>query len=372
MRTAEPKCPLPPIAVRAVRSVLPGRDLAGSSLDNARLAELVDEVRRRLAREGVTRDVPACSPEFPSQRIGVESRCVLDVELSVRDMALLAAQRAMDASGIAPDTVCAVIVCSVTPHKVVPALATSVADRLGLGADVTAFDLTLGCNAFPVAIDVAARMIAPCAPGCSALVVAAETMTRVLDASDRTTCPIFGDGAGALVLQRGEEASLTEVRTTTFGASGPRIEIRPAPAEHGPVYRFVARGGDLGVRVDETSRNVVAMDGRRVFRDMVRMLPERLGAYLGAQGLGVDDVDRFAFHQANARLIEAVAASPQLPIPSSKLLMNIAHVGNTTSASIPILLDEAAQRGDLCPGERLLIAGFGTGYSVGITTWIWS
>jgi 3-oxoacyl-[acyl-carrier-protein] synthase-3 len=133
---------------------------------------------------------------------------------------------------------------------------------------------------------------------------------------------------------------------------------------------MVAQDGRLDVRTDERSRLAVEMDGRRVFRDMVRLLPTALESALERRGLGLDDVDLVLFHQANLRLLQAVAAS--LGLPEERCPSNIARVGNTTSASLPLLLHELSCEGRLRPGTRLALVGFGTGYSLSVTTQTWS
>ena len=358
--------------MRSVSGVLPGSDLPGAVLPNAELADLVEEVRAEYRRREVDADVPPCSAAFPEERLGIRSRRVLDEHLSTRDLAVEAARRALSGAGVAPRHVRAVLVATVTPDRVVPALATTVAHALDLPPSVTAFDLTLGCNGFLAALDVASRLLGTCPEGAAALVVGADTMLRVLDAADRTTCPVFGDGAGAVMLQRAAGARLLPVHTTTLGIGGARIEIRPAARPELPLFRIASRGGAVRLREERTSRQVVAMQGRRVFRDMVRTVPGIVRRYLEAYGLAVGDVDRFAFHQANARLIDAIASAPELELPPARLLRNIEHVANTTSASVPLLLAQALREERLRPGERVVLVGFGTGYSVGITSLTWN
>ena len=136
-----------------------------------------------------------------------------------------------------------------------------------------------------------------------------------------------------------------------------------------PVLRFAHRDGAFALSTDRSRRAVVTMDGRRVFRDMVRALPEAMEAALQLRELRWADVDHVIFHQANLRLLQAVAAALELPF--ERCPTNIARVGNTTGASIPLLLHDLAEAGSLRSGQRLLLVGFGTGYSLGVTTLIW-
>ena len=268
----------------------------------------------------------------------------------------------------------AVIVTTVTPDQVVPCIASTVQSELDLSPDIIALDVSLGCNGFMGGLDLAARQLEAASEGEAVLLVSTEAMTRVLDASDRTTCTIFGDGAGAALLQRVEHGGLGAVDGYTLGVKGSLIQIAHAPKKRGPMYRVTSRYGDLSVVEDSTSVQSVVMDGRRVFKDMTRVLPERLLEYGERHGVDLDSVTHFAFHQANRRMIEAVVRDSRLAIPLEKVLFNIENVGNTTSASIPILLSEMVDSGRLVRGDRVLLVGFGAGYSVGIALvdWDWS
>ncbi|MEM7201731.1 MAG: ketoacyl-ACP synthase III [Planctomycetota bacterium] len=349
--------------LHGVTSVLPGCDVPGAVLTNARLADLVDEVRADLRRRGIDDPRPACAAEFPAERIGIEQRRVLDATSSVRDLAVTAAQRAVDAAGVDGARIRCVLVTTATPDQLVPALATTVHEELGLATDATAVDVTMGCSGFVAALDLADRFLATCPRGSLALVLAAEAMTRVMDAGDRNTCVVFGDGAGAALVEP-DPARGRAVTMRTWGSCGPRIVIgAPAPSDELPAYRFVARAGRVEVRSDRSCQKRVVMDGRAVFRDMVRLVPETLATVLGDR---LNDMDAFALHQANARLLESVADAPALQLDPERFLLNIATVGNTSSASIPILLAQARAAGRLAPGSRVALCGFGSGYSIGV------
>ena len=364
---------VPPSSVIAVSHALPGDELPGSVLTNPRLTALMEEVGHRMASRGVSEPVPISDPEFPERRIGVTERRVLDQGFSSFDLALHAAEECLASSGIDRREVRATVVSTVTPDRVVPSMACRLQARLGLSEDCSSYDLSLGCNGFVGAIDLARRMLAGHPEGACVLVVAAEAMTRVLDASDRGTCPVFGDGSGAALLRAGSRSGLLPVDMYTDGSRAELIQITARElAPERPMFRLASVRGDLVVREDRDSRARVVMDGRRVFRDMVRMLPRRIRGYVEEHGMSLEDVDRFAFHQANRRLIEAAVEQGELGIPASKLLFNIQSVGNTTSASIPILLSQASKSGALLPGERVMLVGFGTGYSLGITVLEWS
>ena len=343
-------------------SALPGRDLPGAVLANARLSELMEDARVELEQKGLPADFEASAPDFPERRLGIRERRVLDESLSVRDMAIVAGRRALEQAEVDPQRISAIIVSTVTQKEAVPAIATSVQAALGLSTHAAAFDVSLGCTGFVAALDVASGLLA--ARGGVALVIAAEAMLRVIDACDRATCAVFGDGAGAVVVERTGSRVGSPVAWTTLGQEGSRIRIAPAAS---PVMRVRCADSRLRIQADPTSTRRVTMDGNRVYRDMLRLVPERIDAYLSERRAAIDDFDRVVFHQANARMIDAIARDARLRIPTNKLPINIADVANTSSASIPLLLGELARDGELQPRERMLVVGFGTGYSLAIS-----
>ena len=361
------------VELAGVAAALPGDDLPGGAVDNAALAGLVDAAAARLRAAGHERDVPACDPDFPRTRIGIVERRVLDVRLGVRDLAAAAARKALTRAGIHPEAVVAVVVSTVSSRRRFPAVAAHVHAGLGLRRSALALDTGMGCNGFLLAWDVAVQALMDHPPGSAALVVAAEALTRLCDLTDRETVPIFGDGAGAAVLVRGTGTHRHCVHAWTQGDDGARIQHEPGnEADDEPRLRLVHRDGRPVVALDADSRARIRLDGRRVFRDMVRTLPSFVREALAAEGRTLEDVDRFAFHQANQRMLEAITGPAGLDLAPERVLSNIAHVGNTASASIPILLAHAEQKGELRPGERVLLVGFGTGYSLGATTVRWS
>ena len=286
------------LELTATSAVLPARDFPGAVLTNSRLSELIAEFARSSERE-----IAPCDPDFPATRVGVFERGVLDAACTTRDMAVAAARRALRASGAAPADVVCTVVSTVTPDRVFPAIATTVQAELDLAEDGQTLDVAAGCNGFLVALDVAARRLADAPEGAVALVVAAESLMRIVDAGDRSTASIFGDGAGAVVLRRGQVARLGRVHLRTLGESGPRIAL--GESDHG-TPRIIARGRDLTVELDRISQRRIDLDGRRVFRDMVRTLPDFVRTVLDTERVRLDEVDRFLMHQANARMTEAI------------------------------------------------------------------
>lgn len=338
-----------PSCVLGSAQILPGEHIAGAVLTNGRLAELMAEARTRLGA-----DFEVSTPDFPFERVGIEQRRVLDAELSARHLAVAAARRAMQDSGVSPESVKILIVASVTNDRIVPSLASTVQSELELPVELIAFDLNLGCNGFMMALQLADQLLVPYPDSC-ALVVGADAMTRVMDARDRSTCIVFGDGGGALVLGNKGRAGLEHFEHFTFGDKGSIIEI--TPAGDSPPMRFVAQGGQVEMQPDERCSQRVVMAGRQVFKDMLYIMPERIEAYLKKYALRPD---LFLFHQANRRLFDGIAQ--RLGLDADRVLCNIDRVGNTTSASIPILYNESA----IPAGTRVLLVGFGTGYSLSL------
>ena len=361
------------IALRAVEGLLPGPqssrsgvDLAGGELTNEALAELMVEVRRAQRRLGVADDRPICDPTFPEERVGVRSRRILDADLGVRDMARCCARRALGRARIDPATVRCVIVSSASAESSVPSVASSIQADLGLGNDVVAFDMSVGCSGFVVAVDVAARLLDGMPDGSTAIVVGAEAMSRVVDAGDRNTCPIFGDGAGAAVLEKRRDVRPCCTRQLTSGVDGPKIAIRGGGNEL-PVFRFRAADGEVRVERDDRDQRHVLLDGRRVFRDMVAHVPAQIRAHCRDAREPLESFDLVALHQANQRMTAAIGEALGL----ERVASNIDCVGNTSSASVPLLLSHLRDDGALADGARLLLCGFGSGYSIATASLTW-
>ncbi|MEU7201153.1 beta-ketoacyl-ACP synthase III [Streptomyces sp. NPDC045470] len=279
--------------------------------------------------------------EWITRRTGIRSRRVAGPGLSTADLATEAGARALKSAG--DQEVQAVVLATTTPDRTCPATAPEVAARLGLSG-VAAFDVAAVCTGFLYALASATGLIAA-GHADRVLVVAAERFTTLLDPADRTTVPIFGDGAGAVVLRRGTAAEPGAVGRVVLGSDGEQQ--------------------DLICVTDGYFR----MQGRAVFRQAVERMAEAARAAARSAGWRTDDVDRLVAHQANARLSAAVAS--ELEIPAERQAQNIQDVGNTAAASIPVLLGQATAEGTLTPGDRVLITAFGGGLTWGATTVVW-
>ncbi len=252
----------------------------------------------------------------------------------------------------------AVILATATPDHHVPGTAPTVAHRLGL-RQVPAFDLGAGCSGFVYATTVAAGLIHGGTAG-TVLVIGAEKMSAVIDTTDRSTAPIFGDGAGAVVLTAGHANEPGTLGPSVWGSDGEHANAIRIP-DGGSRRPSNPAGG-----VDD---RYVRMNGNEVFRHAVRRITQVTQESVAAAGWSLQDIDRLIVHQANARISAAVANT--LAIPVERVPSNITHVGNTSAASIPLLLSHSALDGRLQAGQRVVVTSFGAGFTWAATTLLW-
>jgi len=291
-------------------------------------------------------------------RTGIgERRLVADGETTL-SMALQAARRALEVAGLKPSQLNLIIVATVTPDHAFPATACLLQDALG-AARAAAFDLSAGCTGFVYGLSVAANLIAAGVYE-NVLVIGAETLSRITDWSDRATCVLFGDGAGAVVLQaNGADGG---VLSTVLGAdgSGGDLLYLPAGGSREPAsHRTVAEG-----------LHYLKMRGREVFRFAVRTMPAATRQVLEQAGLEVSDLNLLIPHQANQRIIEA--STRALKLKPEMVFSNLERYGNTSAASIPIALCEAAEEGRIQRDDLVVCVGFGAGLTWGAAAIRWS
>lgn len=300
--------------------------------------------------------------EWIQTRTGICERRVVTSGMSTGDLAVEAGRRALESGG--ESTVDAVIVATTSPDRLCPAVAPEVAFRLGLGT-VTAFDLTSACSGFLYGLATSAGLIAADVAD-SVLFIGAEAFTTLVNPHDRNTAPIFGDGAGAIVLRRGYSAEAGAVGPFDLGSDGARADLL-AIAAGGSRQRSASVG--LGHDCLPAEDWYLSMDGRPLFQQAVARMSQSAAAVLSRVGWSAADLDWFVGHQANSRIVQAVAE--ELDLPVERVAMNIHRAGNTLSASIPLLLSDTAARGDLRSGDRVLLSAFGAGLSWGSTVLIW-
>lgn len=293
------------------------------------------------------------SDEWIRTRTGIAQRHVATADVSTGDLAVEAGARALKSAGAAD--VGAVVVATTTPDHSCPATAPQVAARLGLGP-IPAFDIGAVCAGFVYGLASASGLIAAGVAD-RVLVIGAEVMTRMVDPSERSTAVLFGDGAGAVVLERGAADAPGAVGPFDLGSDGDGLDmlVIPSSGSRRPVDPTALADGS----------NYLFMDGKEVYRQAVRRMSESSRAVLDRAGHTVDDVDWFVGHQANARILGAVA--DRLEMPEDRRFSNVARYGNTSAASIPLALADAP----LAPGDLVLLTAFGAGLSWGSTLLRW-
>jgi 3-oxoacyl-[acyl-carrier-protein] synthase-3 len=294
------------------------------------------------------------SDDWIHTRTGIRTRHIADPDTSTVDMAVRAGGNALRSAG--SDVVDAVVLATTTPDHLCPASAPQVAAELGLSG-IAAMDVNAVCSGFVYALATAAGLIAGELAG-RVLVIGSDLFSRLCDPTDRSTVPIFGDGAGAVVLRAGS--------ADEPGALGP-FDLH-SQGEHAGLL-IVPAGGAKHRESGNPHDHFVSMQGTAVFRHACARMTESARAVLDRAGLSVDDVDRLVGHQANVRILQATAK--QLGLPEDRLVVNIGHTGNTSAASIPLALTDGCADGSLKPGHRVLLTAFGAGLTWGSTVLTW-
>jgi 3-oxoacyl-[acyl-carrier-protein] synthase-3 len=305
---------------------------------------------QRLTNADIERMVDT-SDSWIVERTGIKERRILDRSLATSDLATEAAKKACAAAGVSPSTVDCIIVATVTPDSPLPATATYVQRKLGAQAGGAAFDIAAACAGFIYGMAVADSFIAR-GMFKRVMVVGVEILSRIIDWTDRNTCVLFGDGAGAALLGPAESGN-RGILSTHLYADGTYADLL-----------YIPGGGTkepLTAETLEARQQYVKMNGREVFKHGVRNMAAASKIALEANGLRPDDVTWVFAHQANMRIIEGVAE--RVGIPLSRFFLNIERYGNTSSASLGIALDEAVEAGRLKPDDLLLFTALGGGFA---------
>ncbi len=287
------------------------------------------------------------SDQWITERTGIKERRVAGEGETTASLAIEAGMAAIKDAGIEPAEIGCCIVATCTSEQPIPPTSSFVQEGLGLRCG--AFDIDAACSGFVYALVAGAAMVASGAMG-PVLVIGAETLTRVVDPTDRSTIILFGDGAGAVVLTPSDDVGLLAWDLGCDGSLTGLLGI-PAGGSRQPVTPEALANGDHWLK----------MDGREVFRRAVRVIVDSARATLEQAGVTADDVALFVPHQANVRIIDA--AANKLGLPSERTFVNIDRYGNTSAASVPIALAEAADAGRLHQGDLVLLSGFGAGMS---------
>ena len=290
------------------------------------------------------------SDEWIRTRSGIRSRHVAAEGQLASDLALPAAQTALQAAGIDRGHIDLIIVATTTPDIIFPSTACILQSKLGI-AGCPAFDVQAVCSGFVYALTIA-DLFVRCGQAKHILVVGTEVYSRILDWNDRGTCVLFGDGAGAVIVAASEKPGIL---ATKLHADGSYKEMLCVPGS--------VNGGKVW------GSPFVHMDGSSVFKFAVRVFAEGANEVLEAAGLKVSDLDWFVPHQANIRIMEATAK--KLGLPKEKLISTVHHHANTSAASIPLALDEAVKDGRILPGQTLLLEGVGGGFTWGAVLLRW-
>jgi 3-oxoacyl-[acyl-carrier-protein] synthase III len=290
------------------------------------------------------------SDEWIVERTGIRERRIAAESQALSDLALPASRDALEQAGVDAATVDLVIVATVTPDMMFPSTAAILADKLG-APDAAAYDLSAGCTGFMYAVAQGYGMVAA-GLARHALVVGGDVLSKILDWTDRRTAVLFGDGAGAVVLERVSEGGFLGFELGADGSGGPQL--------------FIPAGGSREPASAETiaeRKHFVQMNGREVFKFATRVLVSSAQKVLAECGKTVDDVDVYIPHQANVRIIDH--AAEKLGIPKEKIVVNVDRYGNTSSGSIPLALADAQADGRLRDGALVLMTGMGAGLTWG-------
>ncbi|HEX3237162.1 MAG TPA: beta-ketoacyl-ACP synthase III [Gaiellaceae bacterium] len=291
------------------------------------------------------------SDEWIVERTGIRERRIAADSQALSDLSLPAVRQALEQAGSDGTDVDLLIVATVTPDMMFPSTSALLADQLG-AEDAAAYDLSAGCTGFMYALAQAYGMVVS---GLSrrALVVGGDVLSRILDWTDRSTVVLFGDGAGAVVLEPSEEAGFLAFELGADGGGGEHLWLP----------------GSGSRKFDDPDR-LVKMNGREVFKFATRVLVSSAEAVLERCGVGVADVDVYVPHQANVRIIDH--ATKKLGVPSERVVINVDRYGNTSSGSIPLALADAQADGRLRPGGLVLMTGMGAGLTWGSTLMRWT
>jgi 3-oxoacyl-[acyl-carrier-protein] synthase-3 len=291
------------------------------------------------------------SDEWIVERTGIRERRIAADSQALSDLSLPAVRQALEQAGSDGTDIDLLIVATVTPDMMFPSTSALLADQLG-AKNAAAYDLSAGCTGFMYALAQAYGMVAS---GLSrrALVVGGDVLSRILDWSDRSTVVLFGDGAGAVVLEPAEEAGFIAFELGADGGGGEHLWLP----------------GSGSRKFDDPDR-LVKMNGREVFKFATRVLVSSAEAVLERRGAKVEDVDVYVPHQANVRIIDH--ATKKLGIPSERVVINVDRYGNTSSGSIPLALADAQTDGRLRPGSLVLMTGMGAGLTWGSALMRWT
>ena len=333
--------------------------LARPGVAGVKISALGTYVPPRLLTNADLEKMVETNDQWIIERTGIRERHIVDKGTATSDLAVEAAKNALAERGLAPSDLEAIIVGTVTPDMFFPSTACLVQNKLGAKA-VWGFDVSAACSAFVYALQAGVQFIATGAHK-KVMVIGADTMSSIIDYTDRATCIIFGDGAGAVILEPADSDGLG------------MIDFIHEVDGSGGCSLYMPGGGSLNPSSHETvdqRMHYVHQDGGAVFKYAVRKMAEVCERILERNGLKGSDVDAFIPHQANQRIIMATA--DRLSMKAEHVIINIDRYGNTTAATIPLAMETARQEGKLNKGDLVLLASVGAGFTVGATLLRWA
>ncbi|MFY9844606.1 MAG: beta-ketoacyl-ACP synthase III [Terriglobales bacterium] len=334
-----------------------------SQLQRVKISALGTYVPPRLLTNADLAKMVETNDEWIMSRVGIRERHIVDKGVATSDLAYEAAKKALCERGIPASDLDAIIVATVTPDMLFPATACLVQHKLG-AHKVWGFDLSAGCSQFVYALQVGAQFVMSGAHK-KVMVIGADVMSSIIDYTDRATCVIFGDGAGAVIVEAVDEKSDDD----SVGLIDFLHEVDGA----GGVSLYMPGGGSLNPSSHETvdkKMHYVHQDGQAVFKFAVRKMAEVCDEILKRNGLTGSDIDLFIPHQANLRIINATA--DRLKLRPESIVINIDRYGNTTGATIPLAMESAREEGKLKKGSLVLLAAVGAGFTTGATLLRWA
>ena len=318
----------------------------------ARISSIAAYVPPRVLTNADLERMVDTSDEWIMQRVGIRERHVVDPGVATSDLAKEASLLAIEKAGLTPEDIDFILVATTTPDTMFPSTACVLQAKIG-AHHAWGYDLVAACSGFTFALTTASQLVA--AGGSRrALVVGADVMSSIIDYTDRATCVLFGDGAGAVVVERSDDDAIgiLDFENYVDGNGGPAL-CMPAGGSRMPASRETV----------EQRLHYVKQDGQAVFKFAVRNMEEVCRRILERNNLTADDIDLFVPHQASGRII--LAAAEKLGLPRDKVVINIDRFGNTTAGTIPLALNDAVADGRLTHGKLALLASVGAGFSVG-------
>ena len=333
-------------------------DRSVRTVRRARISSLATYVPPRLLTNADLERLVETTDEWILQRTGIRERHIVDAGVATSDLAAEAAREAIRRAGLTPDDIDFIVVGTTTPDMMFPSTACLVQAKIG-ASHAWGFDLGAACSGFTYALTTAAQLVA--AGGSQhALVIGADVMSSIIDYTDRTTCVLFGDGAGAAVVEPSDDDNIGIIDFENFvDGSGGDALCMPAGGSLRPASKDTV----------EQRLHYVKQDGATVFKFAVRNTEEAASRILRRNGVKPCDIDLFVSHQANRRII--MSATEKLGIPPEKVVINIERFGNTTAGTIPLALNDAIEDKRLKQGDLLLLASVGAGFTVGTVLMRW-